>query len=195
MNYRLPVFGALLLAALCSVALAAKKPLADEPLQWKPTSDIRLGSLQKTTASIQFEPFKDARDNPQAIGQNREDKEPKPVTTKDDVGAFVSTHIRELFNKVGYTTVDSGGAITIKGEVKDFFVDETNTYHGTFVVHLTVIGHDGSTLWSGNASGEASRFGRSYKLENYYEVLSDAVVNTVSSMLLSEEFQKALLKG
>jgi len=195
MSHRSRVLGALLVAALCSVALAAKKPLTDEPLQWKPTSDIRLGQLQKTTASIQFEPFKDVRDNPQSIGQNREDKEPKPVTTKDDVGAFVSTHIRELFNKVGYTTVDSGGAITIKGEVKDFFVDETNTYHGTFVVHLTVVGHNGVTLWSGNASGEATRFGRSYKLENYYEVLSDAVVNTVSSMLLSEEFQKALLKG
>ena len=37
-----------------------------------------------------------------------------------------------------------------------------------------------------------SRFGRSYKIENYYEVLSDAVVNTVSSMLRSGEFRKAL---
>jgi hypothetical protein len=192
MSHRLLVLGSVL---LCSVAWAAPKLLTDEPLQWKPTSDLRLGQLQKTTASIQFEPFKDVRDKPTDIGQNREDKTPKPVTTKDDVGAFVSTHIRELFNKVGYTTVDSGGAITIKGEVKDFFVDETNTYHATFVVHLTVVGHNGATLWSGNASGEASRFGRSYKLENYYEVLSDAVVNTVSSMLLSDEFQKALLKG
>jgi hypothetical protein len=194
MSHRSRVFGALLVAAACSVALAAPKLLTNEPLQWKPTSDIRLGALQKTTASIQFEPFKDVREKPD-IGQNREDKDPKPVTTKDDVGAFVSSHVRELFNKVGYSTVDSGGAITIKGEVKDFFVDETNTYHGTFVVHLTVLGKNGATLWSGNASGEASRFGRSYKLENYYEVLSDAVVNTVSSMLMSDEFQKALLKG
>jgi hypothetical protein len=54
------------------------------------------------------------------------------------------------------------------------------------------VGRDGQTLWSGNASGEATRFGRSYKLENYYEVLSDAVVNTVSSMLQSAEFQQAL---
>ncbi len=47
-------------------------------------------------------------------------------------------------------------------------------------------------LWSGTASGDATRFGRSYKLENYYEVLSDAIVNTVSSMLQSVPFQKAL---
>jgi hypothetical protein len=59
-------------------------------------------------------------------------------------------------------------------------------------VHVTVVGHGGRTLWSGLASGDATRFGRSYKLENYYEVLSDAVVNTVSSMLESAEFKKAL---
>jgi hypothetical protein len=59
-------------------------------------------------------------------------------------------------------------------------------------VHLTVVGRGGKTLWSGVASGDATRFGRSYKLENYYEVLSDAIVNTASSMLQSPEFQKAL---
>jgi len=55
-----------------------------------------------------------------------------------------------------------------------------------------VIDRDGKTLWNGLASGEATRFGRSYKAENYYEVLSDAVVNTVSSMLQAVDFQKAI---
>jgi hypothetical protein len=59
-------------------------------------------------------------------------------------------------------------------------------------IHLTVTDQDGKTLWQGLASGDAKRFGRSYKAENYYEVLSDAVVNTVSSMLLADEFRKAL---
>jgi hypothetical protein len=59
-------------------------------------------------------------------------------------------------------------------------------------VHLTVIGSGSRTLWSGLASGDATRFGRSYKLENYYEVLSDAIVNTVNSMLQSADFLKAL---
>ena len=82
--------------------------------------------------------------------------------------------------------------MTIKGEVKQFFVRETNSYRSEIAVHLTVVGRDGRTLWSGLAAGDASRFGRSYRLENYYETLSDAVVNTVSSMLQSAEFQKAL---
>ena len=51
---------------------------------------------------------------------------------------------------------------------------------------------DGKILWKGLASGEATRFGRSYKAENDYEVLSDAVVNTVSSMLQAADIRKAL---
>jgi hypothetical protein len=57
---------------------------------------------------------------------------------------------------------------------------------------VTVIDQDGKTLWSGLASDEATRFGPSYKAENYHEVLSDAVVNTVSSMLQAADFQRAI---
>jgi hypothetical protein len=162
------------------------------PLRWRPTSDLKLGTMEMAQTPIQVEAFQDVRANPQAIGENREDDTPKPVTTDDDVGAFVSKHLREMLDKGGLKTVDSDGGITIKGEVKQFFVRETGTYQSTVAIHLTVVGHDGQTLWSGTASGDATRFGRSYKLENYYEVLSDALVNTVSSMLQSPEFQKAL---
>jgi hypothetical protein len=100
--------------------------------------------------------------------------------------------MRGLFDHAGLKTVDSNGAIVIKGEVKDFYVRETDTYKSAVAVHLTVVDRNGKTLWSGLASGDATRFGRSYKVENYYEALSDAVVNTVSSMLQSVPFQNAL---
>ena len=89
-------------------------------------------------------------------------------------------------------TVDSNGEVIIKGEVKKFFVREESTYESTVEIHVTVIDRDGKTLWNGLASGEATRFGRSYRAENYYEVLSDAVVNTVSSMLQAADFRKAM---
>ena len=182
-----------LLAAVSFAAFAAPKVLEKVPLKWKPTSDLKLGAEQQTQAPIQFEVFQDVRERHDLIGENREDEgKVKPVTTEDDVGAFVSTHMRELFKQAGYNVVDSNGRVTIKGEVKQFFVRETSTYKSEVQVHLTVVGPDGATLWSGIASGDASRFGRSYQLENYYEVLGDAIVNTVSSMLQSPEFQKAL---
>ena len=190
MTQRARVFSGLIFLALGSLALAA--PLVNVPLEWKPTSDLRLASTQMTAATVQFEPFKDVRDMPQKIGENREDDTPKPVTTQDDVGAFVSKHMRELFTKAGIKTVDAGGDVIVRGEVRQFFVRETRTYQGEVAVHLTVVGKDGATLYSGVAPGDANRFGRSYLLENYYEVLSDALVNATSSTLQSAEFQKAL---
>jgi hypothetical protein len=101
--------------------------------------------------------------------------------------------MRELFEKAEINTTDGAdAAVTIKGEVRQFFVTETSTYEAQVEVQLMIVGREGSTLFKGIASGDANRFGRSYKLENYYETLSDSVVNTVSSMLRSPEIQKAL---
>jgi len=190
MTVRVRVFVGLFAVMLGAFAMAA--PLVNVPLRWKPTSDLRLGTAQMTAAAVQFEPFKDIREMPDKVGENREDDTPKPVTTSDDVGAFVSNHMRDLFSHAGVKTVDTGGDVVVKGEVRQFFARETHTYKAEVSVHLTVVGRDGATLYSGVTSGEASRFGRSYLLENYYEVLSDAVVNATSSALQNVEFQKAL---
>lgn len=181
-----------MLLALTVGAYAQGALLEQVPLQWKPTSELQLGTMQMAQTPIQFEAFQDARDNKTAIGENLENDRSRPVTTSDDVGAFVGTHMRGLFDQAGLKTVDSNGAVTIRGEVKAFYVRETSTYKSEVAVHLTVLDRNGKTLWSGLASGVATRFGRSYRLENYYEALSDAVVNTVSSMLQSAPFQAAL---
>ena len=55
-------------------------------------------------------------------------------------------------------------------------------------IHLTVANRGGKTLWNDLASFEATWFGPSYREDNYYEVLSDAVVNNVSSMLLAADW-------
>ena len=84
--------------------------LEHKPLEWRPTSDLRLAAMQMPLIPIQFAPFQDARDNKEAIGENREKNEPRPVTTSADVGAFVSSHMRELFDSAGLKTVDSAQA-------------------------------------------------------------------------------------
>jgi hypothetical protein len=162
------------------------------PLQWRPTSELASGTTDMDATTVRFETFQDVRNDREKVGENLEDDAPKPVTTTDDVGAFVGSHMRQLFDRAGLKTVDGDAAVTIKGEVRQFFARETSTYNSQVEVQLIVMDHDGNTIWKGLASGEATRFGRSYKMENYYEVLSDAVVNTVSSMLRSQEFRKAL---
>jgi Uncharacterized lipoprotein len=186
------IFASLLLLSISLVASSKTTLLEHIPLEWRPTSKLQLSTTQMTEATVSIANFIDGRDNKEAIGENREGDEPKPVTTSDDVGAFVGVHIRQLFDEAGIKTVDGAGAVTIKGEVKKFFVREGSTYKSEVALQLTVSDPDGKTLWKGLASGEATRFGRSYKAENYYEVLSDALVNTVSSMLQAAEFQRAL---
>src|SRR5262245_24580221 len=100
------------LFAVTLVAYAKTAPLEHVPLQWRPTSELKLGARQMSQAPIQFETFQDTRDNKEAIGENLEDDKPKPVTTAGDVGAFVSIHMRELFDHAGLKTVDTNGAVT-----------------------------------------------------------------------------------
>jgi hypothetical protein len=186
------IAASLLLLSVSLVALSETELLGHIPLKWRPTSKLQLSTTPMTTSLVTIENFIDGRDHKEAIGENSEEDPPRAVTTSDDVGAFVSVHIRQLFDEAGIKTVDSNGSVLIKGEVTKFFVREGNTYKSEVAVQLTVTDPEGQTLWKGLASGEAKRFGRSYKAENYYEVLSDAVVNTVSSMLQAAEFQRAL---
>jgi len=183
---------ALTLLSVSLLASSKAKLLEHIPLEWKPTSDLGLGTTPMSSSTVTIGTFTDGRENKEAIGENREEEEPRPVTTSDDVGAFVGLHIRQLFDEAGFKTLDANGAVTITGEVKKFFAREGNTYKSEVTLQLSVSDQQGKILWKGLASGEATRFGRSYKAENYYEVLSDAVVNTVSSMLQAPEFQRAL---
>ena len=185
----------LLTLMLVSVALdghAKTVLLTHMPLQWRPTSELASGTTDMDATPIRFEAFQDVRNDKEKVGENLEDDPPKPVTTTDDVGSFVSSHMGQLFDRAGLKTVDSDAVVTIKGEVRQFFARETSTYNSQVEVRLTLVDRDGNTIWKGLASGEATRFGRSYRIENYYEVLSDAVVNTVSSLLRSAEFRQAL---
>jgi hypothetical protein len=62
---------------------------------------------------------------------------------------------------------------------------------GEFRAMLQV--HSGDKLlWKGLAVGRATRFGRSYKLENYHEVLSDSLVEAVSRLLSDQVFVSVL---
>jgi hypothetical protein len=192
-GYRLTVLLMAMIATAVAVqAISASKLLSDVPLVWKPTSQLNFGAVQSSESKIQFQTFKDVRKDPALIGENHEDSTPKPVTTKDDVGAFVTPHIREIFDRAGLTTVDSGGSVIITGEVRQFYVDETSTYKGDVVLHIAVTSPSGKSLWEGNTTGSSTRFGRSYKLDNYHETLSDAIIDATGSLLQNSGFQDAL---
>ena len=136
--------------------------------------------------------MKDSRESPKVIGENREKTPPLRVTTSDDVPAFVTAQFKTLLAGAGLTVVDGGEDASINGEIKQFFVTETDEYVGNVSLHITATDPSGKTLWEGVTSGESSRFGRSYRADNYYQSLSDALSVATSHLLQDSAFQAAI---
>lgn len=187
------VFAALLVA---SGSAMASKDLSNIPLVWSPTQSFaEFGAVDMNgigNVKVQFNGFTDVRKNPLLIAENREKQPARQVTTRDNVAAFVTDHVKDTFSKAGINVVDSGGDVIVSGEIRDFFVNETEQYVGNVTVYVTMTNPAGKVLWQGVAGGGANNFGRSYKADNYYETLSNAVLKLSNSMLNSQGFRSAM---
>ena len=188
-------------AVVLTVAVAAcasQPPLANEPLVWEPTLTPGFGIFDLSTLGqtrIQFGGFTDTRHDPQRIGENRDQDPPNPVTTNGDVPGFVGGHMHELFAHSGLNIVEGNGSVVLSGEVRQFFVVEKDqAYQGDVTVHLTLRNRAGAVLWEGSASGAAGNSGKTYRLENYYQALSDAVIKATTTLMQDPDFRWALAR-
>jgi hypothetical protein len=116
------------------------------------------------------------------------------ITTSDDVPAFVTEHMKQIISAAGLNVVDSGGTHVLKAELKQFYVDETDTYKGDVRLLVTLTNSSGTSVWTGVTGGSATRFGRSYRAENYYETLSDSLIEATSNLLKNPSFHDALTR-
>jgi hypothetical protein len=185
---------ALLLAA---VATAAPKPLENIPLVWKPTDTLgALGPLNLdgpvVSVALHVDMLVDMRKNPSLVAENHEQADRVlPVTTSSDVAAFVTDHLKDTLRQAGLNVVDGPGAMTLSGEIRQYFVTETSTYQSELSLVVHCKDAQGKEVWSGAVSGGTERFGRSYKAENYYETLSDAVLRATHNLLSNPGFTDA----
>jgi hypothetical protein len=69
---------------------------------------------------------------------------------------------------------------------------ETGTYRGSVSLLVHAKNAQGKEIWSGIIAGDAQRFGRSYKAENYYEVISDMLVKAAYNLMSNPGFHQAL---
>jgi hypothetical protein len=193
-----------ILAILCTTLLlavggtaAAAKLLENIPLVWKPTDTLgALGPLNLSgpviSTALHVDTLVDTRTNPSLVAENRENTDRVlPVTTSGDVAAFVTDHVKETLHVGGLNVVDGPGDMTLSGEIRQYFVTETSTYHAELSLVLHLKDAQGKEVWSGAAAGAADRFGRSYKAENYYETLSDAVIRATHNLLSNPSFTDA----
>lgn len=191
MNKRLLLALALLVG--CS---SAPVKLENIPLVWKPkdhpTASAGAASAEFFKTKVKVAPMTDSRKDPALIGENKEKQPVRTVTTSDNVAAFVTNQFKTLLSSAGMTVVDSGESVVIKGDVQQFFVTETDNYIGDVRLGITVTDASGKSLWQGTATGNSSHFGRSYRADNYYESLSDAISVATSNLLQNQGFQAAL---
>jgi len=200
MSYRVPVLAVLVGALVSSTALARPTVLENIPLKWSPTSTMaEMGPMDLSATDlavkIQVEPLVDTRQNPTLIGQNTEKPDkPRPVTTSSDVPEFVSEHLKDTLKAAGMGVVDSGGDVILMGELRQYFVAETNTYHGEISLVFHLKNRAGKEIWSGAVTGDAERFGRSYKADNYMEVLADSLLKAAHNLLANPGLHDGLEK-
>jgi hypothetical protein len=194
MSRRAAVVLAVLLAVCLGAPASAQKKLEGIPLVWKPSSKKSSGVVNLAglaDVKVQVEPFVDTRDNKAKFGENREDKVVRPVTTSGSVADFCTQNFKNTLKQYGLSVVPSGGNVVVKGEILEFMVIETNTYKAEVRLKLAVTKR-GKTAWAGLASGTSSRWGRSYKDENYYEAISDALLEASTNAIEDDGFRKAL---
>jgi hypothetical protein len=152
-------------------------------------------SAADLAVKIRVEPLVDSRQNPTLIGQNTEKPDkPLTVTTSSDVPEFASQHLKDTLKAAGLSVVDSDADVILMGEIRQYFVAETSTYHGELSLVLHLKNRAGKELWSGSITGDAERFGRSYRADNYMEVLADSLLKATHNLLTNPGFHDALEK-
>ncbi|HXX13206.1 MAG TPA: YajG family lipoprotein [Burkholderiales bacterium] len=187
-----------LLLALALLVGCASHPtkLENIPLVWKPekhpNASAGAASSDLFKVKIKVAPMTDSRKDAALIGENREKQPVRTVTTSDNVAQFVTNQFKALLSTAGMTVVDSGESVVIKGDVQQFFVTETEDYVGDVRLGITVTDASGKSLWQGTTAGSSNRMGSSYRADNYYESLSDALSVATSNLLQNQGFQAAV---
>lgn len=170
----------------------------DVVLTWKATDDIN--ELKKISSSllenkkIKIEKFTDARkvEPKEKVGENIELADHKlPVLTKSDVSEFVTNNFKLVLEKAGAEITEEKADYVLSGEIKEYFIEEKDTYRGILTTRLS-IKKNGKEVWSGKISETNKRFGRSYKLDNYMESLSDCIVDFTKEFLSSSSLEEKI---
>jgi hypothetical protein len=191
-------------ACLSSLVFADndRPELKNISLEWRPTESIGardaidVSSFMKATFFIA--PFTDAREKPEEIGKNIERRgtdRDLPVTTKENVAAWLTYRVGQVLSELGVDVARDKGTFTLEGEIRKFYVIESSTYKGEVGLKIRLRAKNNDVVWEGMVTGSASRFGSSYKADNYYEALSDSVLTAIAGLLKNDEFRQAVKKN
>jgi hypothetical protein len=139
--------------------------------------------------------FDDKRETPGWIGRNTEHATPVPIRAGTQPAEFFRQTLATQLQHAGLTVVDDPTQAdrTIRGDLTQFWVEESNNYEAHVGATIRVIDQSGQVKWEGAVTGKGENFGRSLSPENYREALSDAIVRlTYENLFANPGFQNAL---
>ncbi len=199
---RLPLIAALIILCTIMVLPAAGTELRNIPLEWKPTETISAMDAVDLTifrnVAFVVNPFNDIRKKPEEIGKNVEKRlsdQALPVTTRDNVASWLTGRFAKILEEFEIDVVKSGGAFLIDADIVKFYVTEESTYKADVALKVRVKTPGGAVVWEGLIASSGSRFGSSYKAENYFEALSNATISAVHALLKNDSFKQAIQKN
>jgi hypothetical protein len=209
-----PLSACLLVLATLAAPAGAAKGFAEIPLEWRPTiarPDLKVPEIDPAPFAkvrIRIDSFADARGvDPHALGENRpEGAEPTPLTTPDDLAAFVTDEFLALLREFDLPVVDDRSlravgadlvdktvtVVRINGSLSRFAVVVGKSLDVEVGLQVALVDAQGQGLWTGSSSGKAGRLGRSYKLRDAQEALSEALQEAIAQLLRTPDFLRAL---
>lgn len=192
---------ALLVAALL-VALAApasaKKNDPNVELDFRPQQAVGGVEVQITPdmlrqpVSVTVEDLRPG-DDPADIGTRTDDDDRKhTLRAVDKVQPYLASVVEELLHEWGIQTQDDAN-LSLNVIFVQFSVLETNQALGaTYQANVRISAElTGAAEWSGGASGDATRYGKKFSNDNVNEVLSDAVLEALASLLSNPGLHEA----
>ena len=141
--------------------------------------------------SLKLAPVVDERKNKHQVG-TADDKR-IAVTTPDDVAKFYGEQLETIFKSAGAKLVDKGKTAELRTSLILLNVDEGGFFNGEARLRFELI-TNGRIAYSTVVTGKSKRWGRTHKVSNYNEALSNAFTEAVKDLLRDTEFATALSK-
>jgi hypothetical protein len=183
----------LALALLVPAAADAKRNDPNIPLTYTPTTSVAEASAVPTSemrdvaVAIEVEDDR-AVDEPVIGARTNDDDQRTELRATNDVTGYVQASLIRQAREWTFKTAEGDEADAVLAvRLTQFAVEETNQALGaTYEARVTLeleLRRDGEEKWSEVVSGDATRFGKKFSVENANEVLSDALAEAFANGL------------
>ena len=187
--------GMFLLAVCTTSACHHEKQLATIRLEWR-GGDGKVGykdSVLKAIASKRLAlAVVDTRRDRSVGHYHAKNGGDHTVNASQDVVAFTSSVLNDRFNAIGVPFVTAGQAFTLRTELQDFNVVETDEYHAQVTMRFVLVGADGQEAWSHSFVAKTSHGGQDHSEDNYNENLTEAFDGVMKQLLTSPDFESGI---